>query len=145
MGTIKMQKLVNGQLIDLTPAEIAQHEADSAAWRQATIASHLPAYRYAKETGGITVNGVHIQTDRETRSTLLGARVMAVADNSYTVQWKTPEGFVTLNAAQIIAISNAVAAHVQKCYAAEATVLPTLDTLQNVTEVETAFDTAYNT
>mgnify|MGYP000199153969 CR=1 FL=1 len=111
--------------------------------REQAIIDHLPAYRYQKETGGITVNGVQIQTDRESRAILTGAYVRAKEDNLYTVRWKTPAGFVTLNAAQIIAISDAVADHVQKCYAAEADVYSDILSMTSKEDVETAFDQSY--
>lgn len=103
----------------------------------------LSGYRYQKEIGGITVNGVQIQTDRESRAILTGAYVRAKEDNAYIVRWKTPAGFVTLNAAQIIAISDAVADHVQKCYAAEADVYSDILTMTSKQDVETAFDQSY--
>ncbi len=138
-----MQKYVSGVLVDLTPEEITARQTEEAAWLRSTITAHLPAYRYTKEIGGITVSGVPIQTDRESRAILTGAYIRAKEDNTYTVRWKTPDGFITLNAATIIAISDAVADHVQKCYAAEADVAADILTLTSVQEVETAFDQSY--
>jgi hypothetical protein len=91
-------------------------------------AAGLTAYaafvRYAKETGGITVSGVAMPTDRETQTQLAGANSYVQATPSATIQWKLANGsFVSLSAAQISAIATAVAAHVQACFAAEATLV----------------------
>ncbi len=138
-----MKKYVSGILVDMTPEEIAARQVEEAAWLQNKIQTRLPAYRYEKEIGGISLNGINIQTDRESRSILTGAYIRAKEDNTYTVRWKTADGFVTLNAGQIIAISDAVAAHVQKCYAAEADVAADILSFTSVAEVEAAFDQSY--
>ena len=98
---------------------------------------YLPAYRRKRVNEGLTVNGVTIQTDLETRTNLLGAREL-----NQDIKWKTPNGFVDLTAAQIAAIATAVGEHVQKCFDAEAALDPAdYDTIE---ELETAFDNAYN-
>lgn len=137
-------QIMNGNvLVDATQEDIDSINQIRQNMAQEKIQAHLPAYRYTKEIGGITVSGVLIQTDRESRAILTGAYIRAKEDNTYTVRWKTPDGFVTLNAATIIAISDAVADHVQKCYAAEADVAADILTLTSVQEVETAFDQSY--
>lgn len=79
--------------------------------------------RYDKETGGLTVDGVTIATDRESQSLLTGAALAATRDSGYACQWKTPNGFVQLDAATIIKIADAVRAHVQACFDREAELL----------------------
>lgn len=80
----------------------------------------LAAKRYEVETGGITVNGTPVKTDRETQSILTAARTRALEDGNFSVDWKVSNGvFVTLDAATIIAIANAVADHVQACFSNE--------------------------
>lgn len=87
----------------------------------------LPAYaamrRWQKETAGIMVNSVPVATDDRSKMMLMGARLAAQADPDFTTQWKTPAGFVTLDAATFIALSDAVLAHVDACFATEAAVL----------------------
>lgn len=134
-----MKKLVNGELVDLTPQEIAARQAEEAANNTTALAAHLPAYRYQKENGGITVGGVTIQTDIATRTNLLGAKAL-----NTSIKWKTPNGFVTLTAQQISDIANAVGLHVQKCFDAEATVLEDIANYTTKQEIEDAFDTAYS-
>lgn len=80
--------------------------------------------RWRVETGGITVGGAPVATDDRSKTMIMGARIKADADQDYTVGWKGADGsFVTLTAPQIIAISNAVLAHVDACFAAEADVV----------------------
>lgn len=89
--------------------------------------TELPAYaamrRWQKEVGGIVVNGVPVATDDRSKMMLMGARLAAQADANFTTRWKTPAGFVTLDAATFIALSDAVLAHVDACFATEAAVL----------------------
>lgn len=78
--------------------------------------AQLAAYRYEQETGGITVSGVPVDTGRDSQSLMTAARIIAKEDANYTVNWKGESGFVTLNAAAIIAIADAVRGHVQSCF-----------------------------
>ncbi|WP_292463459.1 DUF4376 domain-containing protein [Mesorhizobium sp.] len=87
-----------------------------AAQRAKKLAS-LADRRWRAETGGITVGGSVIATDRDSTSMLTAAFVTASADAGYSVRWKVENGvFVTLSAEEIIAISAAVRAHVQDCF-----------------------------
>ena len=73
--------------------------------------------RWQAEVGGITLNGVPIKTDRESTGKITAAYVQASANPEFSVRWKVDTGvFVTLDAATIIAIGNAVTAHVQACF-----------------------------
>ncbi|MFD2677988.1 DUF4376 domain-containing protein [Camelimonas lactis] len=90
---------------------------------QADLAAYAADKRWQAETGGITVAGVPVATDDRSKTMIMGARIKADADSSYTVGWKGADGsFVSLTAPQIIAISDAVLAHVDACFAAEAAV-----------------------
>lgn len=103
---------------------------------------YLANYRHEIENGGITIGGVSVRTDTATRTNLLGARIRAEADPQYTLKWKADNGFVTLNASTIIAISDAVANHVQKCFDAEYAVTNLIEQYQSYTAVKQAFDNA---
>lgn len=104
---------------------LTQHELHLSA------GSGLRAYaadkRWRVETGGINVGGAPIATDDRSKTMIMGARIKADADPDYTVGWKTEAGFVTLSAAQIVAISDAVLAHVDACFSAEAAVLSDIE------------------
>ncbi len=85
--------------------------------------AYAAAARYAKETGGITVNGAPIATDRASQALITGAWATTQINPAATIQWKGPNGaFVTLDAKALIGLASAVTAHVQACFAAEAQV-----------------------
>lgn len=129
------------QYIDLTPEETTARQAEEAAFLTKRITDALPAYRYEIENGGIAIGGISIQTDQFTRTNLIGARIRATEDPTYSVKWKTTAGFVTLDASAIVAVADAVAAHVQKCFDAEAAI--TGQTFDTINAMKAAFDEAY--
>ena len=78
--------------------------------------------RFNKEIAGLTVDGSAIATDRGTQAQVTGAYNFLTANPSLTLQWKAADGsWATVNLAAITAIANAIAGHVQACFAAEAT------------------------
>lgn len=81
--------------------------------------NELAAYRYEKENGGMTVNGMNVKTDDRSKSLLNGAVSLCQINPAATVSWKTDSGFVLLNATQVIAIGAAVGTFVQECFTAE--------------------------
>jgi hypothetical protein len=84
--------------------------------------SALAARRWRAETGGISVNGSPVATDERSQAKFVGACLAATLDANYSVQWKLADGgFTTLDHDQIIAIAQAVRAHVQACFDHEAT------------------------
>lgn len=83
----------------------------------------IAARRYIAETGGTTVQGMPLDTQRDSQSMLTGAALAASLDPQYSVQWKTGGGFVTLTSAQILGLASAVRAHVQACFDREAALL----------------------
>lgn len=105
------------------------------------LAAYAADKRWRVETGGIVVAGAPIATDDRSKTMIMGARIKADADPDYTVGWKTADGFVTLNASQIVAISDAVLAHVDACFEAEAAVLSGIDAgnIATIAEIN-AFD-----
>jgi len=85
-----------------------------------TLRDRLAARRWEVETGGIALpDGTAVRTDEKTQTRLIAARVQAEAGSLTELRWKMGDGFVTLTAAQITAIADAVAAHVAACFAAE--------------------------
>jgi hypothetical protein len=79
----------------------------------------LAAHRYRVETGGIMVDDITIQTDRESQAMLTGAMLVLQSDPDRRIDWKGVSGWTTLGLAEITAISSAVAHHVQACFSAE--------------------------
>ena len=87
----------------------------------------IAARRYEAEGGGITLNGMPIATDDRSKLLINGAALEAAIDPAYTMQWKTPAGFVELTGEQVIGIARAVRAHVQACFDREAELLAELE------------------
>ncbi len=116
----------------LSAEEAAAVLAAAKAAKKAVIA----AARYAAEIAGVTVSGATIRTDRESQALITGAALKATQDAEYTCTWKAESGFVSLNAATIIAVADAVRAHVQACFDAEAAKCVLIDAAATVAEVE---------
>ncbi|MFT2185703.1 DUF4376 domain-containing protein [Pseudomonas putida] len=80
----------------------------------------IAARRFQAETGGAVVEGLTVNTERDSQSLLTGAAFAASLDPEYRIKWKTAPGFVELTGAQVIALASAVRAHVQACFNREA-------------------------
>ncbi|PWE26810.1 hypothetical protein C4N9_20455 [Pararhodobacter marinus] len=89
--------------------------------------ARLKARRDQALVSGITVAGMPIATDDTSQSRIVGAALAVINDPNLTIQWKTEAGFVTLDAAQVLAVAQAVRAHVQACFDREAELLDALD------------------
>lgn len=79
--------------------------------------AEIAAWRYAKETGGITVNGTEIATDRESQAQLTSA-YNCLRNNllSKIESWKSKSGWVEITIYEVEAIAGLVAQHVQQCF-----------------------------
>lgn len=85
------------------------------------LVAYAAAQRYVIETSGIAVSGMAVKTDRESQAMITGAYMRATGDAEFATQWKGANGsFVALNAAQVIAVGEAVALHVANCFSLEA-------------------------
>lgn len=99
----------------------------------------LATLRYEKEIAGKTVSGIPVATDRSSQGKYTAARIVAKEDSNYTVKWKANNGFIELNATQIIAVADAVRVYVQDCFDNEADHVAAIDLLTTVAEVD-AYD-----
>lgn len=108
------------------------------------LLAYAAAKRYALETSGITVDGVSVMTDRQSQSLITGAYNYLQANPDLTVKFKGSAGFVQLTAAQMVAIANAVGAHVQASFAAEEAVAAGIcaGDITQIAEVDAAFASA---
>ena len=88
--------------------------------------------RYEAEIAG--VNG--IRTDRESRSIMTEMALKAMSDPDYTCRWKGIDGFVTLTAPQIIAMSDTVRAYVQGCFDKEDELLAQIEIAETQSELD---------
>ena len=92
---------------------------DASTATKARLLAFAADKRWRVETGGITVGGVPLSTDDRSKLMITGARIKADNDPDFTTPWVAADGSVsTVNAATIIAISDAVLAHVAACFAA---------------------------
>jgi len=98
--------------------------------------SAIAAARYEAETAGTTVNGVLIDTGRDSQALITGAALAAVIDSSYSLNWKTENGFIHLTAPEIIAVAQAVRAHVQTCFDREGELVALVDAAQTAEELD---------
>jgi len=107
-----------------------------------TLAEYAAAKRWEKEVGGIEINGLTVATDDRSKTMISGARVAAMANPDFTTAWKGSSGeFVPLDASAVVAISDAVLAHVSNCFAIEAQVLADIEdrTITAVEQIDAAF------
>ena len=76
--------------------------------------------RYEHETGGTTVDGMHVATDRQSQALITGAFSSAKdaqeSGEAWSIRWKSAGGWVELDADQMIGLGRAVRAHVQACF-----------------------------
>lgn len=99
--------------------------------KRAAKKHEIAAARYEAETGGCTVDGVTIATDRGSQALLTAAVVTARLDPTFSTRWKCADGhFVTLDAMQLRAIGDAVTTHVEACFAREGELCELIDTAQ---------------
>ncbi|MBX9406029.1 DUF4376 domain-containing protein [Pseudomonas baetica] len=83
----------------------------------------IAARRYTAETAGTTVEGLPLDTGRDSQGLITGAAVQAIIDPAYSLHWKTSTGFVELTGQQILGVASMVRAHVQSCFDREAELL----------------------
>lgn len=98
--------------------------------------AEIASVRYAVETAGTTVNGTTIDTGRDSQALITGAALAAVIDSSYSLNWKTESGFIHLTAPEIIAVAQAVRAHVQSCFDREGELVAQVDAAQTAEELD---------
>lgn len=83
----------------------------------------IAARRFQAETGGVIVEGIQVNTERDSQALLTGAAFAASLDPEYQIKWKAATGFADLTAQQIIGVASAVRAFVQACFNREAELL----------------------
>ena len=130
-GKAGLCKLVDGSVTDYAPPA-----------PPVDLKAYAATARYAKETGGITVSGIKIATDRASQAMIGNAQNMVVLNSNFTTAWKGSDGtFTTLTAAQITGIASAVGNHVAACFAAEAQIDQgvTSGTIKTTADVDDAF------
>lgn len=107
----------------------------------------VAAKRFAVEVAGLRFGEMTIPTDREvTQPRVEGAAAKAKADPDFqVVDWKLGPGvFVTLDNATLIALGEAMTAHVQGCFSREATISKLLSSKKKAETIRTTLDAELN-
>lgn len=123
------------------PLTAAAYDAAAGAVSRSQLLAYAALARWRKETGGINLAGQPIATDRESQSLISGAFALVQQQPETVIRFKTPSGFVTLDAAQMSAIAIAVAQHVQACFAIEADIAGDIASgeITTTAEIDAAF------
>jgi hypothetical protein len=98
--------------------------------------AELALIRKSKESSSTTVGNFTVYTDLETQTKILGAYMAAQMDPEYTVNWKTANGFVTLNGQNLIYVAQAIRNHIQGCFDREQTLIQAIDDCVTPTDVK---------
>jgi hypothetical protein len=142
-----MKKLVitaeGAAYVDLTPEEIAERQAEEAAHTpdpSAVLKAHAAAKRFQVETGGITVSGQRVLTDRMSQNLINGAMVLASIDTGTPIDFKSATGWVQIDAATMTAIGVAVGRHVRGSFVTERAVSDGIDagTITTTAQIDAA-------
>lgn len=102
---------------------------------KASLKVDIAAARFEAETSGVMFNGVQIDTERDSQALITGAALAAIIDSGYSLNWKTSTGFIHLTAPEIIAVAQAVRAHVQSCFDREGELVALVDAAQTAEEL----------
>lgn len=108
----------------------------------ASLVDYAAAVRWRARLAGIVVAGVHIAADDTSLVMIAGARIKAESDPTWTTQWAAGGSVVVpLTSAQVIAISDAVLAHVDATFATFADVVAAIaaGTITTRAEIDSAF------
>lgn len=109
-------RLVDGEVVKgVHPAEAPDY------------AQLVAVERFRREATGVHVDGLQIETTRDSQALIASTGLSAVLDPEYRCNFKTVNGFVEIGSAQIIAIAKAVRAHVQACFDRELTLLRAIE------------------
>jgi Domain of unknown function (DUF4376) len=97
----------------------------------------LADYRWQREVAGMSFMGVPLATDAISQTKYIGAVIAAQIDPQVTIRWKAASGaFLTLDAATIIGVAQAVRAHVQSCFNRESDLVDLINSQTTVPAIE---------
>lgn len=92
-----------------------------------TIAVAVAAERFVREASGVMVDGLTIETTRESQTLIAAMGLSAIVDPKYRCNFKSVNGFVEIDAPRILEIAMAVRSHVQACFDRERDLLGALE------------------
>ncbi|MEP9350558.1 DUF4376 domain-containing protein [Xanthobacter sp. KR7-225] len=90
---------------------------------EAELREHARLRRLKAEAAGVMVAGITYATDLESQARMVTALAFLDQSGGPGLTWKSWHGYVVLTEAELRAAAVAVGAHVQACFAAEATVV----------------------
>lgn len=93
------------------------------------------SHRFIVETGGISMNGSHIRTDRESQSTLAGALAFLNLNPATLINWKGENGWILIDLNTVAFLSSCVGAHVQMCFSKERILHEAIDDCETVDDL----------
>lgn len=93
-----------------------------------TLDEVIAAERFRREGTGVIVEGLAIETTRDSQALIASTGLAAIYDPDYRCNFKTATGFVEIGAEQIAVIAKAVRAHVQACFDRELALLRAVET-----------------
>lgn len=139
-----------GIVLQISPDGWGVSDPDAAAHVMATyepkpsaiayMRSQVTAAKWRAIEGGVSVGGIPVTTDADSRAMLQGLAIAASAGAIQQAPFKAADGvFRTLTGQQALAIFAAVVSHVQACYAREAELFAAIDaapTWQDVMEID---------
>lgn len=123
-------------------------EAPSIDYLREQLKDALAAHRFEIETGGVALpDGSRILTDRESQAQLTSAFQTLTQPFVEEIDWKGPDGWVTVTETELRPIAQAVARHVQGCFKAERQVSEQIDAAEDAEalygiEIARAFEEA---
>jgi hypothetical protein len=85
------------------------------------------AERFLHEASGIFLDALSIETTRDSQALIASTGLSAILDPEYRCNFKTLNGFVEIDASQILSIAKAVRAHVQACFDRESALLHAME------------------
>ena len=95
------------------------------------LMTRIARTRYEYETGGTTVDEMHVATDRQSQALITGAFSSAKdakeTGEAWSIRWKSAGAWVELDADQMIGLGRAVRAHVQACFDREKELAESVD------------------
>lgn len=106
------------------------------------LLAYAAKLRWQTEVGGIVVAGVPVATDDRSKLMVTGARVAAAADPNWVTVWHGADGgSYPIDASAIIAVSDAVQAHVNATFSAFAAVKSAIEagSVTTTAEIDAAF------
>lgn len=102
---------------------------------RADMLARLADLRWRVETGGLTLpDGSQVKTDRESQSLIAGA-VLAAQLAPEPVDFKAATGWLSLSSVQVIALGQAVGAHVRAAFRREREVAQLLEAAATVDDL----------